>query len=124
MAITLVLVGSTTIINVTPHEIRFAVGDGVVTAPPSGVLINAKVVDSVVDHRGGVEFVKATFVAEAESEERLAALERDHPDAIIVGSIIAAQAYPGRVVGMVAAKGYERVPVSEKLMRADRFTTF
>ena len=41
---------------------------------------------------------------------------------IIVGSIIAAQAYPGNVYAMTPAPGYERA--KEKLMSCEKFTTF
>ncbi len=43
---------------------------------------------------------------------------------VIVGSIIAAQAYPGEVVAMTPAPGYERVPPAEKRMNPDKFTVF
>lgn len=42
----------------------------------------------------------------------------------VVGSIIAAQAYPGRVVAMTPVPGFERVSPAEKRMRCDKFTTF
>lgn len=41
---------------------------------------------------------------------------------VIVGSIIAAQAYPGDVVAMVPAPGYERMPPDQKRMMPDKFT--
>ena len=43
---------------------------------------------------------------------------------MVVGSIIAAQAYPGLVVAMVPAPGYERRPPAEKRMRPDKFTIY
>jgi len=42
---------------------------------------------------------------------------------LLIGSIIAAQSYPG-VLAMVPAPGYERVPPAEKRMRPDKFTIF
>jgi len=41
-----------------------------------------------------------------------------------VGSIIAAQAYPGQVVAMTPTPGYERVPPAEKRMNPDKFNIF
>jgi hypothetical protein len=73
---------------------------------------------------GGVELVKTRFVADPASEQDLAALEAKNPGSIIVGSIIAAQAFPGRVLAMVPAPGFERVPPAEKRMRDDKFTVF
>ena len=43
---------------------------------------------------------------------------------LIIGSIVAAQAYPGQVVAMTPAPGYERVPVDQKRMNPDKFTIF
>ena len=43
---------------------------------------------------------------------------------LIIGSIIAAQAYPGLVVAMTPAPGYERKPPAEKRMSPDKFTVF
>ena len=58
------------------------------------------------------------------SEEALTKIERENPGAVIVGSIIAAQAFPGRVLAMIPVPGFERVPPAEKRMRDDKFTTF
>lgn len=43
---------------------------------------------------------------------------------VIVGSIIAAQAYPGKVFGLTPVPGYERVAPAEKRMSSDKFVTF
>jgi len=114
------------IINTTPHIVRFqSAGGDVYEVEPSGVLINARPVEEPAGHHvSGAELVRTRFEADPESEKALAKLERDNPDAIIVGSIIAAQAFPGRVLAMVPAPGFERVPPAEKRMRDDKFTTF
>jgi hypothetical protein len=117
------------IINTTPHPIRFQNRAGevhyVYEVPPCGILINARPVEEPAGtHPSGAELVRTRFVADPASEEALTKLERENPDAIIVGSIIAAQAFPGRVLAMVPAPGFERVPPAEKRMRDDKFTTF
>lgn len=133
------------IINTTPHPITLLNPDGTeFTVPPCGVLINATVEETnaveVGQHgevdpaatrpslhhaaKEGVQFVRTKFVANPLSEKDLAQLEADNPDSLIVGSLIAAQTFPGRVVAMVAAKGFERVPSDQKKMRADKFTIF
>jgi len=114
------------IINTTPHVIRFqnATGD-VYEIEPSGVLVNARPVEETAgSHPSGAELVRTRFEADPTSEEALAKLEQEHPGAVIIGSIIAAQAFPGRVLAMVPAPGFERVPPAEKRMRDDKFTTF
>ena len=114
------------IINVTPHPIRFQSWNGrVYEIEPSGVLINARPVEEAAGtHPSGAELVRTRFEADPASEEALTRLEAENPGAIIVGSVIAAQAFPGRVFAMVPVPGFERVPPAEKRMRDDKFTTF
>ena len=114
------------IINTTPHVIRFQSSSGeVYEIEPCGVLINARPVEEHAGvHLSGAELVRTKFVADPASEEALARLEAQNPGAVIIGSIIAAQAFPGRVLAMVPAPGFERVPPAEKRMRDDKFTTF
>jgi len=111
------------VINTTPHPLNFLDGDVVVEIPCSGVLINAKALNDETPE-GVVTFCEPTFVGEPESELRLQELERDLPGVLIIGSVIAAQAYPGRVCAMIAAPGFERKPPAEKRMSTSRFTRF
>lgn len=115
-----------TIVNTTPHAITMMAQDGTVyTVPPCGTLINARAIEEPAGtHPSGAELVRTRFIADPDSEEALARIEAENPGAIIIGSIIAAQAFPGRVLAMVPAPGFERVPPAEKRMRDDRFTTF
>ncbi len=113
------------LVNTTPHEISFLSESGeVINVPPCGALINAKVVETEAGEMGSVKLVKSQFVADPASGEVLALIEAEFPTAIIVGSIIAAQAFPGRVFGMTPAPGFERMPPSEKRMSVKKFTTF
>lgn len=112
-------------INTTPHEVNLQDEEGNVhIVPPSGVLINARPVEEEVGGRDGVEFVRTKFVADEESERLLAEIEKCYPGAFVIGSVISAQAFPGRVLAMVPVPGFERVPPAEKRMRADKFTVF
>jgi len=112
------------VVNVTPHELSFIDNDEVVIVPTSGILINAKIVNQEIPE-SNVIFCIPEFVADQESEENLRHLETSLPTGtLVVGSIIAAQAYPGRVVGMVPAPGFERVPPAEKRMDTSRFTRY
>lgn len=113
------------IINATPHDCTFQSKSGeVYTVKPCGMVINAKIEEEFVKEDNGVEFVKSTFVSDAENMSKVEFMEKVCPNDIIVGSIIAAQAFPGRVFGMVAVTGYERVPADQKRMRDDKFVTF
>lgn len=114
------------IVNVTPHPLNFLNSDGTeIVVPPSGVVINATATDEAAgSHASGAELVRARFTGNAEASTALDKIEVENPGAVIVGSLIAAQAYPGRVYGMVAALGFERKPPAEKRMNPLKFTTF
>ncbi len=114
------------IINTTPHSITMqSAGGNVYQVEPCGVIISARPVEEPAGtHPSGAELVRTKFVATPEAEKELTTLELENPGAIIIGSIIAAQAFPGRVLAMVPAPGFERVPPAEKRMRDDKFTVF
>lgn len=114
------------IVNVTPHVLNFRAEDGTeIAVPPSGTVINAQPVEvSAGVHPSGATLVRTQWVPAQGAEEILARLEAENPQAVIVGSMIAAQAFPGRLLVVVPAPGFERVPPAEKRMRPDKFTTF
>jgi len=112
------------VVNVTPHELSFLDNGELVTVPTIGILVNAKVVNQE-NSDGVITFCTPEFVADEESERNLRLLEESLPaGTLVVGSIVAAQSYPGRVVGMVPAPGFERVPPAEKRMSTSRFTRY
>lgn len=45
-------------------------------------------------------------------------------NAVIIGSMIAAQSYRENIVALTPLKGYERVSFSENKMNLDKFTIF
>ena len=114
------------IVNCTPHPLNFIGEDGVeFVVPQSGAVINAELVEQPAGtHSAGVELVRVGFRPAPGAEETLARLEAEHPDALFVASMIAAQAFPGRIVNPIPAPGFERRPPAEKRMRSDKFTTF
>ncbi len=132
------------IINVTPHDVTMLFckklengeckGFGcnvcyedyeIKNIPPSGITISAKVVEKHYKEKHGVELVTTSFEPNDESKKELKKIEEDFwGDCIIVGSIIAAQAFPERVYAMVPAPGFKRVPPEEKIVRSDKFTVF
>ena len=119
------------VFNTTPHAITMQSPEGeLVSVPNCGVLVNAKPVETPVGDTG--LYVRTDFVGDEQGQAIIDELtdfwkqnigESDNK-LVIIGSIIAAQAYPGQVSGMVPVPGYERVAPSEKRMRCDRFTTF
>ena len=114
------------VVNTTPHPITFQDGADTVTVPASReLLINAVPTEQTVD----ALLVKTSFSGSAEGMKIIdAILVAPMPEGatrkLIVGSIIAAQAYPGWVVAMTPAPGYERVAPAEKRMSVSKFTTY
>ena len=113
-----------TVVNSTPHPITFMSEDGIVVTVPSSCIINATVEETVVSSANGIEFVKSTFVGSPEGKAIIEQIHQANPTALIVGSIIAAQAFPGLVVAMTPCKGFERKPPAEKRMSTTKFTIF
>lgn len=115
------------VFNSTPHVIRFwdpGWPEPIEIEPDK--IVNARINESVVDEPvppTGVTFVTTEFVGNTEGDAVIAQA-RESGANLIVGSIIAAQAYPGLVFAMVPCEGYERVPPAEKRMRPDKFTTY
>ena len=120
------------IFNCTPHPITIqdTNGDLISIASKANDILGAKAVEENVDD----VLVKTTFIGNPEGEAILdrikeffeTTIKPDYPKSrlIVIGSMIAAQAYPGRVVAMCPVPGYERVAPDMKRMRCDKFTTF
>lgn len=114
------------VLNTTPHPLTMQDTNRELVTVPTSVLINAKAEEKAVDDL----FVETVFVGTSEGKETIRDIEGTYaetgcPDRlVIIGSIIAAQAYKGKVVGLCPVPGYERVAPSEKRMRCDKFTVF
>lgn len=115
-----------TLVNCTPHPIRFQdlTGEIVTIDSDPEYVINARVEESIW-MQYGVAYATPTFVRTNEGDQIIKLIEAQFSEPpIIIGSIIAAQAYPGRVCGMCPVPGHERVAPAEKLMRCDKFTRY
>lgn len=116
--------GTVTIVNTTPHPLTFQDPDGNLVSIPCdpSLLVNAKML-SVNDSPWTVntEAVGTTEGTKLIGTIR-SALTGTCDFLAIVGSMIAVNAYPGEVVGMIPVPGYERVPPAEKRMRCDMFS--
>lgn len=114
------------VLNTTPHSLTMQDINGELVTVPTSIIINAKAEEKAVNDL----FVKTVFVGTSEGTEIIRDIEGTFketgcPDRlVIVGSIIAAQAYKGKVVGLCPVPGFERVAPSEKRMRCDKFTVF
>lgn len=119
-------------LNTTPHSINFSKEgeEKVIVLPASSLLINAKPTEEVVKEESGITYVKTSFTGDAAQLEDLNAIidsikTIENIEAVlIVGSIIAAQAFAGTILALTPVKGFERVPPAEKRMNLDKFTIF
>ena len=112
------------IANCTPHTVRFADGDQVVTVEPCGATLLATPSEKIAGSCATppVTLVRTVFTPSSEGYDEL--LEIEAANVFAVGSIISAQAYPGRVWSLVPVEGFERKPPAEKLYRSDKFNIF
>lgn len=67
---------------------------------------------------------KINYTSTSESIQTLQKMEKEYPDAIIVGHLIAAQAFPGRVFALCPIDGYEKVKNTDKIYKDWEFITF
>lgn len=114
------------IINCTPHPVRFQdlTGEIITINNNSEYIINARVEEETVED-DGIIFTKPSFVSTPEGNSIINRIKEEFDSGyIIIGSIIAAQAYPGQVCGMCPIPGHERVAPAEKIMRVDKFTRY
>ncbi len=127
-----VLPNGVKVFNATPHPIKFwrEDWDSVVEVPVDTIISAVPQEKPAGCYQSGaaaawesVWFVRTVFAGNDDGRAIIAAAKADGAE-VIVGSIIAAQAYPGDVVAMVPCAGYERVPPDEKRMRPDKFTVF
>lgn len=130
----LLLPSGVTLYNVTPHDLTlwYDYGDkggGLFTALSDGV-VNVKSNRKTVYYGKGYKLSSVTFLPTEEGDRVLKEIEdkvrENGENAVIVGSVLAAQAYPEKVVSTIPVKGKERRKLSgqPRLVMAQRFNTF
>lgn len=114
------------IFNTTPHPLTMQNDMGEITSVEQcGLLVNASMETSNIDDIFQMSVAKASD----EGCKAIEAIKTFYKEnylekegiLVIIGSMIAVQAYPGIVAGLVPVPGYERVSPAEKRMRADKF---
>ena len=116
-----------TIFNATPHPLNFwdPITKEVTVAKPD-IIINTRPVETVVERWKGAEFVTVAYQPEDSGTDLIRFIEAEHPNTLIVGSVLAAMAYPGEVVASIPLKGGDRLrsKTASRRVCSDRFTTF
>ena len=116
--------GIVTIVNTTPHPLTFQDPDGNLVSIPNdpSLLVNAK----MLSENDSPWTVNTEAVGTSDGQEIISTIKTALTGTCnflaIVGSMIAVNAYPGQVVGMIPVPGYERVAPAEKRMRCDMFS--
>lgn len=118
------------IVNATPHPIRFQKENGVIVEIPSdpNLVISAKAVEKKISDL----YVETKFEKTPEGEHILDEIYEWYAGEayegkeklVVVGSVLAAQAYKGEVAAMTPAKGFERVAPDLKRMNPHKFTIY
>ena|SRR5687768_10157837 len=110
------------VVNLTPHDLLFGVGNAVIVAPSDGVL-NALPVNEMVYETTGYQLTNLSFRPMREGIAYIKRLREQYPDALLVGSNIAAQTYREEIVApvpMLKGQAFQR----KRLVRPDLFTTY
>lgn len=125
-----VLPNGLNVFNAPPHPITFWCEDwdGVVIVESDEIIsaVPEEKPHGCLQHwpyRENVWFVETVFAGNESGRDIIKRAKKSGAD-VIVGSIIAAQAYRGDVAAMIPCEGYERVPPAEKRMRPDKFTIY
>ena len=116
-----------TIFNATPHPLNFwdPITKEVTVAKPD-IIINTRPVETVVKKWQKAEFVTVAYQPEDSGRDLIRFIKEEHPETLIVGSVLAAMAYPGEVVASIPLKGGDRLrsKTASRRVCSDRFTTF
>lgn len=115
------------IYNATAHDIAFLCGEEIVIAEQDGIL-NAKIVAKTVEEYLSHSLSVNTFEPLPSGLALIDTIRHQWPDILIIGSQIAAQAYPGEVVyplpisrGRVDSSTLNK---NDRLNRSDKFIVF
>jgi hypothetical protein len=108
------------ILNVCNHPINFSDEEGnEFYIPPSGHVLNARVEERPLFSKNGLEFVEIKVGPTLEGLDLL----RQVPDGVVVvGSKMAAEAYPGLVVCMTPSS--QRKERGSRAMNPGKFTVY
>jgi hypothetical protein len=112
--------------NMTPHPLRFWCGkeSGIVEVPSDGI-INAMPIVRTVKNNGAYRLSTICYDYTTDGMMLIEEIRKNNKDALIVGSIITAQAYPEEVVAPVPLRSQRSIYLREgRLNRSDSFAVF
>jgi len=111
------------IFNATKHGLYFQRDDGVIIYAPVDEVISCASESDRIRKEGPVEYVNVRYKPTVFGEQQIARIRGEHPKAIIIGSNLAARAYPGYIFSPIPFKG-ERTDYNRILVNVhNRFNT-
>lgn len=111
--------------NLTKHDIPFEdEKTGQVVVVPSDGVLNAEIQSDIVEKHSTHFLAYNNFYPNSEGKYLIAGIRKECPEAIIVGSMVAAQAYPEDVVAQIPTTSSRQSPNRPYTARCNRFTTF
>lgn len=115
------------IYNATAHDLVFLCGEEIVLAERDGI-INAKIEGSVVEEHLAYSILVNRYLPLQSGLLAIESIRKAYGEVLIVGSQIAAQAYPGEIVyplPITKQRGENKlINKSDRLNRSDKFVTF
>jgi len=105
------------VINVTPHTLAFVDGDETKFIEPSGLLVSAKLIKVNVSG----PFVTEKCVGDDYGAMIIQQIKEIDCDVIIIGSSVAAGAFPMKVAAACEIEGYKSVPKGQRKYSVDEF---
>lgn len=115
------------VMNVTPHDLIFQdIHWEEEVVVPSEMVVSADTRDRLVKLHGKASLIELIFLPREEIAEWIRETKKMYPGILLVGSVLAARAYPEDVVAPVprfrGERGGKRDP--RPLMNPNRFTIF
>lgn len=115
------------IYNATAHDLAFQCKDEIVIVEQDGI-INAKIEGSVLESHLNYDLLVNRYLPLPSGLAAIDTIRHNFPNALIVGSQIAAQAYPGEIVYPLpiarGKRGDNKPDKSDRLVRSDKFIVF
>lgn len=102
-------------INLTTHPIVLQVNEKIdITIPPSGISIKIETDYELTEVNENNKLFKIKYLADKNWLKILKWLKMRYSDVVLLGSILAAYAYPKLVYAVMIVKGLEKVSRNEK----------
>lgn len=113
------------IYNTTPHELTFQMDDGTIEHVPTDIVLHCQPDVKLKEQNELYQVTSIKFLTDSRGQELIDWVKREYPGVVIVGSLIAAQAYAEQVVTCVPCKkNGKRRSFGYKYVRPNLFSVY